>query len=52
MLNKKSGLLGLCGCSDNRDVEHEYCKGTPLGKLAKEVQIYRTRKYLGAFMVA
>lgn len=52
LMNKESGLLGLCGLSDDRDVEREYFEQKPRGTLAKEVQVYRMRKYLGAFMVA
>merc|ERR1712050_198413 len=52
LLNKKSGLVGLCGSSDDRDVEKRYLEKEPLGSLAKEVQVHRMRKYLGSFMVA
>ena len=52
LLNKQSGLLGLCGLSDNRDVEAGYAKHEPRASLAKAIQVYRTRKYLGAYIVA
>merc|ERR1719330_275341 len=52
MLNKKSGLLGLCGTSDDRDVESRFLENEPAGRLAKEVQVHQMRKYLGAYMVA
>jgi len=52
MLNKKSGLLGICGTMDDRDVEGRYFAKDFMGTLAKEVQIHRMRKYLGAYMVA
>jgi len=52
MLNKKAGLLGLCGTPDDRDVEQRYFDKEPLGTLAKEVQVHRMRKYLGAYLVA
>jgi acetate kinase len=52
ILNKKSGLLGICGTMDDRDVEERYFAKEPMGTLAKEVQIHRMRKYLGAYMVA
>lgn len=52
LLNKKSGLLGLCGTFDDRDVENRYFEKEKLGTLAKEVQVHRMRKYLGAFLVA
>eukprot|EP00420_Gonyaulax_spinifera_P001649 CAMPEP_0197927446 /NCGR_PEP_ID=MMETSP1439-20131203/100738_1 /TAXON_ID=66791 /ORGANISM="Gonyaulax spinifera, Strain CCMP409" /LENGTH=85 /DNA_ID=CAMNT_0043550017 /DNA_START=19 /DNA_END=272 /DNA_ORIENTATION=- len=46
VLNKKGGLLGLCGTSDDRDVEQSYFDKEPVGSLAKEVQVHRMRKYL------
>ena len=52
LLNKKSGLLGVSGFADNRDVEAGYRKQEPLAILAKQLQVYRTRKYLGAYLVA
>jgi acetate kinase len=52
ILNKKSGLLGICSTMDDRDVEERYFAKEPMGTLAKEVQIHRMRKYLGAYMVA
>lgn len=51
LLNKKSGLLGLCGSFDDRDVENRYFDKEPMGTLAKEVQIHRMRKYLGSYFV-
>ena len=52
LLNKYSGLLGICGLSDNRDVEAGYQEQEPLAVLAKQLQVYRTRKHLGAYLVA
>jgi len=52
MLNKKSGLLGLCGTSDDREIEQRALDKKPVGLLAKKIQVYRMRKYLGAYMVA
>lgn len=52
LLNRKSGLLGLCGSADDRDVEQRYFDKEPRGTLAKEVQVHRMRKYLGSFLVA
>merc|ERR1719203_2520421 len=51
LLNKKSGLLGLCGTADDRDVENGYFNKEKFGTLAKEVQVHRMRKYLGAYLV-
>jgi len=52
LLNKKSGLLGLCGTSDDREIEQRTFDQEPVGTLAKKVQVHRMRKYLGAYMVA
>lgn len=52
VLNKQSGLLGICGTMDDRDVEDRYFAKERMGTLAKEMQIHRMRKYLGAYLVA
>ena len=53
MLNKKSGLLGLSGLSnDCRTIEEESGKGHPGAKLALDVFIYRLAKYIGSMAVA
>lgn len=50
LLNKKSGLLGLSGISnDLRDLEIEAEKGNPLAKDTLEAYAYRIRKYIGAY---
>lgn len=51
VFNKKSGLLGLCGSFDDRDVEQGYFKKEFRATLAKEMQVHRMRKYLGAYLV-
>jgi len=52
MLNKQSGLLGLCGTSDDRDIEDRAIAGEPEGLLGKRLQVHRMRRYLGAYLVA
>jgi acetate kinase len=52
MLNKKSGLKGLCGMNDMRDIHDAVEKGDKLARLALDVQTYRNRKYIGAYMAA
>jgi len=52
MLNKKSGLKGLCGMNDMRDIHAAIDKGDKLAQLALDVQTYRNRKYIGAYMAA
>jgi len=51
MLNKKSGLLGLCGDSDMRSVMMRADEGDEKAKCALGVYIHRVRKYLGAYLV-
>ncbi|MCJ2165022.1 MULTISPECIES: acetate kinase [unclassified Pseudodesulfovibrio] len=50
MLNKESGLKGLCGMNDMRDIHAAIEKGDEKAKLALDVQTYRNRKYIGSFM--
>jgi acetate kinase len=51
LLNKKSGLLGLSGISnDLRDLESEAAKGNQRATQALEVYAYRVRKYIGAYV--
>nr|WP_255580669.1 acetate kinase [Desulfopila sp. IMCC35006] len=50
MLNKDSGLKGLCGMNDMRDIHEAIAKGNKLAKLALDVQTYRNKKYVGAYM--
>lgn len=49
-LNKKSGLLGMCGYSDMRDIENNL--SNPNVKLAFDVMCYRIVKYIGAYTAA
>ena len=50
LLNKESGLKGLCGMNDMRDIHKAIEAGNERAKLALEVATYRTRKYIGAYM--
>jgi acetate kinase len=50
MLNKRSGLLGLCGQNDLREVHALAAKGEPDAELALSVYVHRIRKYLGAYL--
>ncbi len=49
LLNRESGLLGLTGFSDLRDVEREAEAGNEACQLALEISAYRIRKYIGAY---
>ena len=50
-LNKASGLLGLAGVSDLREVESRREDGDPDAALAVDVMVHRLRKYVGAYAV-
>jgi len=52
ILNKKSGLLGLCGFSDMRDVKEAIKEGNEDASLAYELFAYRIQKYIGTFTAA
>ncbi|MCL6259984.1 acetate kinase [Aquiflexum sp. TKW24L] len=52
ILNKKSGLLGLCGFSDMRDVKQAIKDGKEDASLAYELYAYRIQKYIGTFTAA
>lgn len=51
MLNRKSGLLGLSGLSnDMRDLRHAAANGDEASRLAIDVFVYRIRKTIGAYV--
>lgn len=52
MLNKQSGLLGLCGDNDLRDVEERMQSGDKTAQLAFEMYAYRIKKYIGMYTAA
>ncbi len=52
LLNKRSGLRGLCGDNDLRTIEARAADGDGAAELALEVYAYRVRKYLGAYTAA
>ncbi|MBO7227140.1 MAG: acetate kinase [Bacteroidales bacterium] len=49
MLNKKSGLMGLCGRSDMRDVYAGRNEGDEKCKRAFDVFAHHVKKYIGAY---
>mmetsp|Transcript_20510 Transcript_20510/g.35388 ORF Transcript_20510/g.35388 Transcript_20510/m.35388 type:complete len:489 (-) Transcript_20510:124-1590(-) len=51
LLNKKSGLLGLCGDLDLRHVLAKASQGDTAAQNAYDVLVHRLRKYIGAYMV-
>lgn len=52
ILYKDSGMLGLAGSSDARDVKAKYNEGDKNAKLCYEMYGYRIRKYIGAYIAA
>jgi acetate kinase len=48
-LNEESGLVGLCGASDLRDVLEREARGDDRARLAVDVYVHRIRKYVGAY---
>lgn len=48
-LNKESGLKGICGSGDVRDVLKLIDQGDEKAKLALDMMVYRLKKYIGAY---
>ena len=51
-LNKQSGLLGIAGSSDVRDVQDRMEAGEADAQLALDMYAYRIKKYIGAYLAA
>ena len=52
LLNKRSGMLGLAGANDMREVERRAAEGDQAAAEALDVYCYRIRKYVGAYAAA
>lgn len=52
VLNKKSGLLGIAGYSDDRDVTKAEIEGEPRAILAHDMLYYQIVKHIGAYAAA
>ncbi len=52
ILNKDSGLKGICGMNDMRDIHASIEKGDEKAKLAIDMFAYRVKKYIGAYYAA
>jgi acetate kinase len=52
LLNKRSGMLGLTGYSDMRDITKAINEGSENAKLAYDMYAYRIRKFIGAYAAA
>jgi acetate kinase len=49
LLNKKSGLIGLCGDNDMREIRRRIDEGDEQAELAFAIYIHRLKKYIGAY---
>ena len=49
LLNKKSGLYGICGSNDMREIQQQVEQGDKQAELAIEMYCYRIKKYIGAY---
>jgi acetate kinase len=49
LLNKQSGMLGLTGFSDMRDITKSIAEGSKEAELAYEMYAYRIKKYIGSY---
>lgn len=53
VLNKKSGMLGVSGISsDDRDIRAAELAGNKRAALARKMQRYQIRKYIGSYVAA
>lgn len=52
LLNKKSGMLGLAGSSDARDVDQMAASGDANAILCQQMYAYRIQKFIGAYTAA
>ncbi|MEU6813614.1 acetate kinase [Streptomyces sp. NPDC046860] len=49
VLNKRSGLFGLCGDNDMREIRRRVDEGDEAAALAFDIYIHRIKKYIGAY---
>jgi acetate kinase len=49
VLNKQSGLKGLCGSNDFRDIHARIAQGDPRARLAHEMFTFQVKKYIGSY---
>jgi acetate kinase len=50
ILNKQSGLKGLCGSNDLRDIALKCEKGDSLSRRALDIYVRRIKKYIGSYI--
>ncbi|TRY77131.1 hypothetical protein TCAL_12437 [Tigriopus californicus] len=51
VLNTESGLKGVCGYQDARELERAYTRGNRFARLAWEMFAYRLAKYVASYVV-
>ncbi|MFI1910481.1 MULTISPECIES: acetate kinase [Streptomyces] len=49
LLNKRSGLVGLCGDNDMREIRRRIEEGDEQAALAFDIYIHRLKKYIGSY---
>ncbi|MEZ0090581.1 acetate kinase [Streptacidiphilus sp. EB129] len=49
LLNRRSGLAGLCGDNDMREITRRIAEGDEQARLAFDIYVHRLRKYLGGY---
>ena len=52
LLNRESGLRGICGANDMREIHRLAEAGDPAAQLAIDMYVYRLRKYIGSYSAA
>lgn len=52
VMNKKSGMLGICGTSDNRTIESRAKEGDKRAKLIESMLCHQLTKYIGGYAAA
>jgi len=50
LLNKESGLKGICGTNEMREIIVSAGNGDEKSKLALDMYVYRIKKYIGAYI--
>ncbi len=50
VLTHESGLKGICGFNDKRDIHKEATKGDARARLALDMFVYRIKKYIGNYL--
>ncbi len=52
LLNKQSGLKGICDANDMREIGRLAAQGSAPARLAIDMYCYRIKKYIGAYVAA